>query len=379
MIADGNRRGYGLLLENFWDEARSLGLPLPQDNAVSAASFCEARHKIKTDLFRKLLQHVWKLLAREFDDSIRWHGRRVFAVDGTKINLQRHEDLAREFAVPEGAHCPQALVSTLFDVCAKVPIDLRVDSFATDERAHMLDMLHHLNEGDVLVLDRGYPSHEVLQTLCKAGIDFLIRVPCSNTFEAIDLFRNMDGVDYRLFIEPPAASPSDWKPLRLRVVKLTNDEGEDSYFITSLFRNEFSREDLRELYHMRWEEEEFYKLTKSNYIGQGQFRSRTPSGVIQEIHAQLLFLAMSRYLLMQAAATHGCDPSEVDQKGAVLSVAAYVTRIFLEEDADNLLDSLHMLLKRIARHRYRKREGRSFPRRSFKPYPKWCAQGRHGA
>ena len=34
---------------------------------------------------------------------------------------------------------------------------------ATDERAHMLDMLHHLNEGDVLVLDRGYPSHGVLQ------------------------------------------------------------------------------------------------------------------------------------------------------------------------------------------------------------------------
>ena len=126
---------------------------------------------------------------------------------------------------------------------------------------------------------------------------------------------------------------------------------------------------------MRWEEEEFYKLTKSNYIGQGQFRSRTPSGVIQEIHAQLLFLAMSRYLLMQAAATHGCDPSEVDQKGAVLSVAAYVTRIFLEEEADNLLDSLRMLLKRIARHRYRKREGRSFPRRSFKTDSKMVRSG----
>lgn len=50
------------MLENFWDEARSHGLPLPQENAVSAASFCEARHKIKTELFCKLLHHVWKLL-----------------------------------------------------------------------------------------------------------------------------------------------------------------------------------------------------------------------------------------------------------------------------------------------------------------------------
>jgi len=389
MIADGNRRGYGLLLENFWDEARSHGLPLPQQDAVSAASFCEARHKIKTDLFCKLLHHVWKLLGQDFANTARWHGRRVFAVDGSKINLQRHEDLAREFAVPEGAHCPQVLVSTLFDVCAKVPLDLRVDSFATDERAQMLDMLHHLNEGDVLVLDRGYPSHEVLQALSKAKIDFLIRVPSSNSFKAIDVFRKADGEDYRLFFDLPAGYPREWKRLRLRVVKITNDDGEESYFITSLLRNAFSLEDLRELYHMRWEVEEFYKLMKSNYIGQGQFRSKSPFGVIQEIHAQMLFLAMSRYLLLQAARTHDGDHDEldhdevehdeVDQKGAVLSVAAYLTRIMLEVNAEDLLDSLGTLLKRMARHRYRKREGRSFPRRSFKPIPKWGAQGRRGA
>ena len=118
---------------------------------------------------------------------------------------------------------------------------------------------------------------------------------------------------------------------------------------------------------------------KSKYIGQGQFRSKSPSGVIQEIHVQMLFLAMSRYLLLQAAASHDSDHNEVDQKGAVLSVAAYLTRILLEKDADDLLDSLHTLLKRMARHRYRKREGRSFRRRSFRPIPKWTAQGRRGA
>ena len=93
----------------------------------------------------------------------------------------------------------------------------------------------------------------------------------------------------------------------------------------------------------------------------------------------MLFLAMSRYLLMQAAATNGCDPNEVDRKGAVLSVAAYVTRLFLQADMDDLLEALHALFKRMARHRYRKREGRSFPRRSFKPTSKWGAQGRRGA
>jgi len=257
-------------------------------------------------------------------------------------------------------------------------VDLRIDPFGTSERQHMLDMLPHLEEGDILVLDRGYPSHEVLQALTKAKIDFLIRVPSSNTFEVIDLLRDIDGEDYRLWIEPPAHCPPDWKRRRLRVVKLTNKKGEESFFITSLFRNQFSRGDIRELYHMRWEEEEFYKLTKSAYIGQGQFRSKSPSGVRQEIHAQMLFLAMSRYLLMKAAEDRECEPDEIQQKGAVLSVAAYVTRLFPEKDPDAILDSIRAMLRRMGKHNYRKRDGRSFPRRSFKPSSKWGSQGHRG-
>ena len=364
MIADGNRRGYSLLLEDFWDKARDQGLPLPTEEAISAASFCVARHKIKSNLFLELLSHVESLFRSEFDKKTRWHGRRVLATDGSKYNLQRHQDLHQAFGTPRGAHCPQVLVSVLYDVCAKIPVDLRIDPFGTSERLHMLDMLSHLEEGDILVLDRGYPSHEVLQALDRAKIDYLIRVPSSNTFEVIDLMNEIDGEDYRLPIDLPARCPSEWKRLRPRVVKLTNNNGEESFFLTSLLRNKFSVEDLRELYHMRWEEEEFFKMAKSAYIGQEQFRSKSPSGVIQEIHAQMLFLAISRYLLMQAAEANDCEPEQIQQKGAVLSVAAYVTKIFLEKDPDTMLMSFRALQRRIGKHRYRKRPGRSFPRRS---------------
>ena len=130
------------------------------------------------------------------------------------------------------------------------------------------------------------------------------------------------------------AHPSEWKSLRPRVVKLTNENGEESFFLASLLRREFSVEDLREFYHLRWEEEDFFKMAKSAYIGQVQFRSKSASGVIQEIHAQMLFLAISRYLLMQAAEANDCEPEQIQQKGAVLSLAAYVTRIFLGKDPD---------------------------------------------
>ncbi len=132
MVSDAGRRGYAHLLRAFWDEVAAHGIRLPCAEPVSAASFCEARHKITPTFFRELLYQV-AAAARPHDDPARrlWKGRRVFAADGTKLNLQRGD------------------------------------------------------EKDVLVLDRGYPSHELLQYLCEARIEFLIRVPASHSFKAI--------------------------------------------------------------------------------------------------------------------------------------------------------------------------------------------------
>lgn len=377
MVADGNRRGYQLLLEGFWDEARSYSLEVPTAKAISAPSFCDARRKISSNLLRQLLLVVSEEYESKFGHAARWHGRRVFAVDGVKFNLQRHHDLDEAFGRPNNGHCPQVLSSTLFDVCAKMPIDVRVGAYATSERDHLSVMLKHLKANDVIVLDRGYPSYELFRTLQQRGVDFLVRIPINwNVMRELQ-FRGSS--DRSIKIDPPRRGPSEWRPLRLRAVKLTNKDGEASFYLTTLPRSKFSRKRIRELYHLRWEEEEFYKLLKSEYIGQGQFRSKSPSGVEQEIHALELFLAISRYLMAVAADADQITVDEVGQKGAILAVAAYVTRIFLQEDRREATKDLRSLLKRITRHRYRKRPGRSSVRRSFKPNRPWTPSGRRGA
>ena len=108
MVADGNWRGYRHLLPAFWDEARAYGLPLPTEEPISAPSFCEARHKITSDLLKYILHQI---ATNAFGDGRplpqRWHGRRVFATDGAKITLQRNDELERAFGIPDGAHCPR--------------------------------------------------------------------------------------------------------------------------------------------------------------------------------------------------------------------------------------------------------------------------------
>lgn len=379
MVADGNRRGYQHMLDGFWDEARSFGLSLPTGTAVSAASFCTARHKITPELLRHALHEIaTNTFVTTFGTSHRWHGRRVFAVDGMKVNLQRGEDLERAFGVPEGAYNPQLLVSVMLDVCAKAPVDVEVSGFASNEREHLLSMLPSLESGDVVVLDRGYPSHEVLQALDLDSLDFLVRVPASHSFSVIDELRAKRGNDAVVRLEPPKEAPPEWRAITVRVIRLEAPDGSESFFLTSLKKPEFSREVLRELYHLRWEAEEFYKLFKSPYIGQGQFRSKSPSGIKQEIHALVLFLAIARVIMATAARVHAVDYEHLSQKAAVLGLADYVTRLFLATDQDYALKELLVLLRRISKHRYKPRPGRSHPRVSFRPRLRWGPGGRCG-
>jgi hypothetical protein len=128
---------------------------------------------------------------------------------------------------------------------------------------------------------------------------------------------------------------------------------------------------------MRWEAEEFFKLLKGPYIGQGQFRTKSPEGVRQEIHALVLFLAIARVILVTASRSTGRNSQSLRQKAAVIGLADYVTRLFLSSaDAEYAMRELRALLERIARTAYERRPGRSAPRVSFRPRLRWGPRGR---
>ncbi len=239
------------MLDGFWDEARRFSLTLPTESPITAASFCTARRKITADLLLELLGKVHEEYHRNFPGSSRWRGRQVLAVDGVKFNLQRDPDLTREFGVPDGAHCPQALASTVYDVCAKLPVEQVVSARASCEREHLLSMFSVFREGDLLILDRGHPSHEVIQALRQKGMDLLIRVPASSTFKAIDAFREDGLIDSGIQIDPPKGAPDTWGSMFLRAVKLVNHSGEASYFITTLDEDAASTEAIRALHQLR--------------------------------------------------------------------------------------------------------------------------------
>jgi hypothetical protein len=69
---------------------------------------------------------------------------------------------------------------------------------------------------------------------------------------------------------------------------------------------------------MRWEIEEYYKVVKGDYLGQGQFHSESVAGVEQELQALALFVASSRVEVVNAAPDHVLPSIEADVLAGVL-------------------------------------------------------------
>jgi hypothetical protein len=158
--------------------------------------------------------------------------------------------------------------------------------------------------------------------LIDAEIDFVIRVPRSATFKAVDDFVSSGGDDYRILVDPPQGHPMRERgPVEVRALRISAPNGEESVLLTSLRQSESSKGEIGDLYHLRWQIKELYKVEKSNYLGQSQFHSKSPDGVRQEIYALTLFVAITRFLMAAAAREHQVSYEELSPKSGVLGLA----------------------------------------------------------
>ena len=379
LVADAGRRGYQNLLDAFWDEARGYGMTLPVDAPVSAAAFCKARYKLEPALIRKLLHQVADDFDTRFGANHLWHGHRVFGVDGSRMSTQRSDLLWLAWGGAEGANNPQMLVSTLFQLFSEVPYDVSIGSYTSSERDHLLGHLDRLREGDVLVLDRGYPSYDLFSDLLARGIHFVVRMPTNSSFREVQQFARSEAKDKRLILQNPNPGRVGRPPsVTLRAISRSRTNDGDFVLLTDLVDRAYTPRRLDDLYHRRWQVEEFYKLEKGDYLGQRQFHALRPDGVRQEVLALALYMALTRLLMAQAATEAEAPYGELSQKTCVLAFAAYLTRLLLTSRSSSPEAEMAALLARMARTRIPKRPGRKYPRRSFRPRPRWNAFGKTG-
>ena len=381
MIRPGKRFGYQEVLNRFYSDTGLAHQGGSDQKPPDKGAFCRARQKLPLDLFRELFANaVTKAeeMATQLGETT-WHGFRVLAIDGTKKIMPYSEQLEAFFGIPSGSSFPQMLTCVLYDVLAKIPLDFVYGSFATSERDMARLLYKDLKKGDLLLMDRGFPSFEILSDMLSCGFHFLVRFPVTGLFKEVRTFLDKGHVDGILTIHPPASLIKELRkqgkpvpaPICLRVVKIKLPDGKKAVFVTTLLdKRIYSLAQLRDLYHKRWQEEEFYKLTKG-LLEAENFRGKCTLLIGQELMAIHLYCLLTRILIMESAIAKNVSTDEIPQQAAFLAVSRYLDKIWTCSNVDECGRLLQMCIIEIGWGKYKTRPGRSFPRKSKSCYGKW--------
>ena len=379
MAADACRGGYTVLLEALWLEAKACRVPLRSAAAVSAAAFCNARKKLSDGLMPQLVEDVAARCSQAAGKLCLWKGRRVHAIDGSKVSVGRGRALETAYGGPTGAHQSQMLVMVLMDVILKMPIAFITGAYRTSERTLLLPLLEYLQRGVILLLDRGFEGFETFWELRQRGIDFVVRCRKESGFAAVQRFVRSGRRQAWICLQPPQRCQIDGATaLTVRVVRVDLPKHGVAALVTTLAEHDASAREISELYWKRWRIETYYGEIKARWFGGNAFHSETPQGVEQEFGARVLFTAIVSSLLIEAAVRERVPIDVLSRKSALLCLHVVLTALVLLPDSRGLDRAIRSLLGAIGRHRKPHRPGRTYPRRSFALQPKWGPQGPNG-
>jgi len=383
LVCSKNSQSYGTTIDELWDNCDRLNLPLPQNGSIAPSSFCAARLKLDENIFKEINQKIIATYAQED----KWLGHRIFAVDGSKINLPR-KLISSNYKLPsKNANYPQGLLSCLYQIKSQMPFDFDLVSHA-NERICAEHHLYTLKENDVVVYDRGYFSYVMLHHHFDSKIHAVFRLQ-KNSYTVIKDFFAGNEKDSIVSIYPSSSlkktilrkNPNlEIVPIKLRLVKY--QIGEDTYCLgtTLINQNQYNNiQDFIDLYHARWGVEELYKISKQIFCIE-DFHAKSERGVKQEIFAHFALVTMNRIFankadvdLNQLAADHKdslqTPTHKINFKNCIQVFSRSIEELLFLQT--KIKSSVERVYKFIIGRTQKERPGRSYARKSMKPAPKW--------
>ena len=313
----------------------------------------------------------------------KWLGHRLFAVDGTKVNLPR-QLLEKGYKLPHrNAHYPFGLVSCLYELRSKIPIDFDL-KVATGERTQALSHLTKLTKGDIVVYDRGYFSYAMLYWHIREGIHPIFRMPIQ-TYSVISDFMRSDKTDEVVeialtrekYTKIRAKDPRiDDQKLSLRLVKYQIGDNAYTLGTTLLNKDIYPVSELSKRYHERWGIEELYKISKA-LIEVQDFHGKSERGVKQELYAHFVIITLSRIFANHIE--HDFNDGKLDaanqetrlnMKNCLLTMSRHLESLMMQHNR-MLRKTLSVIVNSMVTCRQKLRPARSYKRRSKKPFSKW--------
>jgi putative transposase len=352
----------------------------------NTGAYCRARAKVPVVVIRRLALAVADGCEEKLPRRWLWKNRHVHLVDGTTASMPDTVDNQAAYPQPicqqQGLGFPIVRLVVLLSLATAMVKGMAMGPYAgkeTGETALLRELLDRLQPGDILLADRYYCSYFMIALLMELGIDFVVRLhQCRHT--DFRRGRRLGAGDY--VVSWPRPQRPEWMdqetyqrlPSAIEVrqlqiqVKQPGFRVEELLVVTTLTdAQQYTKDDVAELYHQRWLVELDIRALKIT-LGMDVLRCKTPEMVAKEIWTCLLAYNLIRQTMLQAALAGKRSPRQLSFTAAMQKIAAsWATLSVCDEETLMLLITVH--LKHLRAHEVGHRPNRVEPR-AIKRRPK---------
>ena len=367
---------------------------------ASPSAFVQQRKKLEISVFQSILEY-YNLLC---NDEKKFKGYRVFAVDGTTVNLA-YDETAETYMKPtkpdrkgfNQIHCTPLLDvinKTFQSYCMIEPQKSHDDIGALLYNLNMIEDC--ISEKTLIVGDRGFESYNTFARFIESSnLDFLIRVKQGiNAMKAISQLpmkeldtdveftltttqTKADKENGNIYINTHKKADKIYKSrarrwtygskyhMKLRVVRVKLNTGEYETLVTSLPREEITAEEIKELYHARWGVEVAFREIKYN-LGLTLLSGRSQNFAEQQIYCSLIMSNFANRLIKNVAVDNAQD--NIHEYVVNSKMATYLCKKFFRDPWASGKDLMEQIAKYTEPVRPDRQDERKIKPQSFKGF-----------
>lgn len=343
--------------------------------------YCKARAKLSEPALRDLAREIAGEVEAQADPSWLWKGFHGILIDGFTFTMpdtaKNQAEFPQQKAQKPGVGLPIARAVAMLSLATACVMDVAYGPYAgkeTGETALLRSILKSLGAGDLAVMDRYYCSFMMIALLLGQGTQVCAR---KHHLRHSDFRRGRRLGKYDHLITWTRPQRPTWmdeetyaripetlvlRELRYNVVEPGRRTRTIDVITTLVDAEEYTKEEISELYGFRWNSELDIRSIKSN-LNLGHVRCKSPEMVGRELWTTFLGYNLIRTTAAGAALLHNKQPRQI----SFTSTCQYVLSSWMLLSCE-LLDSAQatahckLLLAQIATCEVGNRPGRLEPR-----------------
>lgn len=358
-------------------EQQGVAPPTPD-----TGDYCRARAKLSAEALQELSGEVAEELEQAADERWLWKGQHhaklidgfTFTMPDTTANQAQYP---QQKAQRPGVGLPIARAVAIVSLATACAMDLAMGPYQgkqTGESALLRTLLENFHVGDVAVADRYYCSFMMIALLLAQGTQVCARKH-QGRHSDFRRGRRLGKYDHLIVWTRPqrptwmdeetyAQIPEtlELREIRYHIVEPGRRTQTIDIITTLVDADQYTKEDIAELYGFRWNSELDIRSIKSS-LNLGHVRCKSPEMVHREVWTTILGYNLIRTTAAGAALVHGKQPRQISFTSTCQYVLASWMQLSLGLIAASSLESyLSLMLRQIAACEVANRPGRLEPR-----------------